>query len=410
MKKKNGFTLIELLAVIIVLAIIALIAMPIIFNVIENAKLKALENSTYGVIDAVRTNYMENLMNSENGIVTLTGNVTTLTLSGEHPIAGNWEIKNSAEVTENRGIAVTGVKFASMNEYTCTNVKNNVIQNKVECTKDNSSVEPVTKVTFTLNGISYEVDENTSWTTFLQTNTDYEVSGENVVLKGTTRKVLLNGTAVDKDSTIAAGTYTLEEETQTFATLSVDADGDGVAELGDEVCIGNECFYVLTNDGTNIRMLAKYRIDVSDNTTRKNRLQSPSGEGTLTIVFSSSTIKGTNYNSYEGSIVEDLVGDYKTTLEGMGATISEATLLTESEVKGAPFNCTSTKGSCNPTYSWLYKDGNTTGAYHWTRSAYSSSTDKVWRVSSSGSVYYDDYGIAYIYGVRPVVTISTSSI
>ena len=40
-KKKIGFTLIELLAVIIVLAIIALIATPIIFNVIENAKLKS---------------------------------------------------------------------------------------------------------------------------------------------------------------------------------------------------------------------------------------------------------------------------------------------------------------------------------------------------------------------------------
>ena len=63
-KKKIGFTLIELLAVIIVLAIIALIATPIIFNVIENAKLKSLENSCYGVIDAVRTKYAEGLLNS----------------------------------------------------------------------------------------------------------------------------------------------------------------------------------------------------------------------------------------------------------------------------------------------------------------------------------------------------------
>ena len=409
MKKKNGFTLIELLAVIIVLAIIALIAMPIIFNVIENAKLKALENSTYGVIDAVRMNYMENLMNSEDGTVTLTGSVTTLTLSGEHPIAGNWEIKNSAEVTENRGIAVTGVKFASMNEYTCTNVKNNVIQNKVECTKDESSVQPVTKVTFTLNGTSYEVDENTSWTTFLQTNTDYEVSGENVVLKGTTRKVLLNGTAIDKDSTITAGTYTLEEETTVSITLAVDADGDGVAELGDEVCIGNECFYVLTNDGTNIKMLAKYRIDVSYNTTRKNRLQSPSGGGPLTTVFSSETIHGTNYNSYEGSIVEDLVGDYKTTLEGLGATISGATLLSYDEITAAPFNCQNgVMNSCDPTYSWLYKDGNTTGYIHWTRSANSSNTNNAWIVNSYGFV--DNYDYSSTFGVRPVVTISTSSI
>ena len=39
--KKNGFTLIELLAVIIILAIVALIAVPIILNVVEDAKISA---------------------------------------------------------------------------------------------------------------------------------------------------------------------------------------------------------------------------------------------------------------------------------------------------------------------------------------------------------------------------------
>ena len=38
---KKGFTLIELLAVIIILAIIALIATPIILNVIEDARKSA---------------------------------------------------------------------------------------------------------------------------------------------------------------------------------------------------------------------------------------------------------------------------------------------------------------------------------------------------------------------------------
>ena len=38
---KKGFTLIELLAVIIILAIIALIATPIILNVIDDAKKSA---------------------------------------------------------------------------------------------------------------------------------------------------------------------------------------------------------------------------------------------------------------------------------------------------------------------------------------------------------------------------------
>ncbi len=39
--KKKGFTLIELLAVIIILAIIALIATPIILNVIDDARKSA---------------------------------------------------------------------------------------------------------------------------------------------------------------------------------------------------------------------------------------------------------------------------------------------------------------------------------------------------------------------------------
>ena len=138
-RKKIGFTLIELLAVIIVLAIIALIATPIIFNVIENAKLKSLENSCYGVIDAVRTKYAEGLLNSIDGTVKLKGNVTEITVSGEQPIAGTWEIDNSSN-PDNRGIKIKDVKFGSMKDYTCTNVNDDgTINSKVTCTKGDDS-------------------------------------------------------------------------------------------------------------------------------------------------------------------------------------------------------------------------------------------------------------------------------
>ena len=136
-KKKIGFTLIELLAVIIVLAIIALIATPIIFNVIENAKLKSLENSCYGVIDAVRTKYAEGLLNSVDGTVKLNGDIKDITVAGEQPIAGTWEIDNSND-SDNRGIKIKDVKFGSMKDYTCTNVNSDgTINNKVTCTKGN---------------------------------------------------------------------------------------------------------------------------------------------------------------------------------------------------------------------------------------------------------------------------------
>jgi prepilin-type N-terminal cleavage/methylation domain-containing protein len=134
-KKKIGFTLIELLAVIIVLAIIALIATPIIFNVIENAKIKSLENSCYGVIDAVRTKYAEELLNL-NKITN--GNVNELTISGEKPIDGTWTIDNSKD-SEQRGIKIDNVRFSSMKDYACSN---DLETGKVSCKKtykDNSS-------------------------------------------------------------------------------------------------------------------------------------------------------------------------------------------------------------------------------------------------------------------------------
>ena len=50
---KKGFTLVELLAVIVILALIALIATPIILNVINDAKKQAAKDSAYGYMDAV---------------------------------------------------------------------------------------------------------------------------------------------------------------------------------------------------------------------------------------------------------------------------------------------------------------------------------------------------------------------
>ncbi len=58
MKNKKGFTLIELLAVIIVLAIIVLIATPIVMNTIKSAKKGAVERSSEGYIRAVEITVM----------------------------------------------------------------------------------------------------------------------------------------------------------------------------------------------------------------------------------------------------------------------------------------------------------------------------------------------------------------
>lgn len=58
---KKGFTLIELLAIIVILAIIAVITVPIILNIIENARRGAARSSALGYADAIKLAYVENL-------------------------------------------------------------------------------------------------------------------------------------------------------------------------------------------------------------------------------------------------------------------------------------------------------------------------------------------------------------
>ena len=72
---KKGFTLVELLAVIVILAIIALIATPIILNVIDNAKEGSAKNSAYGYIDAVEKANAQQIL-KESNISVLNGTYT----------------------------------------------------------------------------------------------------------------------------------------------------------------------------------------------------------------------------------------------------------------------------------------------------------------------------------------------
>ena len=51
---KKGFTLLELLGVIILLAVISLIATPVVLNVVEDAKISADKSTVYALLDAAR--------------------------------------------------------------------------------------------------------------------------------------------------------------------------------------------------------------------------------------------------------------------------------------------------------------------------------------------------------------------
>ena len=94
---KKGFTLIELLAVIVILAVISLIATPMILGVIETSKESSAKVSAYGYIDAVETQVAINELdanktNIEDGVyeVEELKNTYGLVVKGELPTSNSW--------------------------------------------------------------------------------------------------------------------------------------------------------------------------------------------------------------------------------------------------------------------------------------------------------------------------------
>ena len=98
MKEKNkGFTLVELLAVIVILALIALIATPIILNVINDAKKQAAKDSAYGYMDAVEKYIVSSELEGKSikdGTYSVEELNKKISVKGSTPDNGNIEIKN----------------------------------------------------------------------------------------------------------------------------------------------------------------------------------------------------------------------------------------------------------------------------------------------------------------------------
>ena len=116
MKNKKGFTLIELLAVIIILAVIALIATPIVLNVIDSARKSANKDSAYGLLDSAKLYYMESLLDESKS---LSGNlIYKINVSGRKPDSGTVYINNRGETA----IAVVYDKICYKKEYSDTDL------------------------------------------------------------------------------------------------------------------------------------------------------------------------------------------------------------------------------------------------------------------------------------------------
>ena len=132
MKKKNGFTLVELLAVIVILAIILVIAVPKITDTIKNSKIASFESSAKTIAAQAEKKKMEKEILEDTGSIncgdvvklndtdygncsiTFDGNTAKVSLVGSGKFEGLQIIngtKESATATNTTGSTKTGVDF-----------------------------------------------------------------------------------------------------------------------------------------------------------------------------------------------------------------------------------------------------------------------------------------------------------
>ena len=130
MKEKNkGFTLVELLAVIVILALIALIATPIILNVINDAKKQAAKDSAYGYMDAVEKYIVSSELEDESiqdGIYSVEDlNSMGVSVKGSTPDNGTIKIENSSVKSYDIGIDGYEVNNGEVKKVSTTKKINN---------------------------------------------------------------------------------------------------------------------------------------------------------------------------------------------------------------------------------------------------------------------------------------------
>ena len=117
---KKGFTLIELLAVIVILAIIALIATPIILNIVEDSKKESVLQSTKIYTSGLQTTIMsENMKTSlnpeiciiENEVITCDAYLLDYEITGEKPTSGYFKFENGT--IEEYSVCLNGYKITN---------------------------------------------------------------------------------------------------------------------------------------------------------------------------------------------------------------------------------------------------------------------------------------------------------
>ena len=191
---------------------------------------------------------------------------------------------------------------------------------------------------------------------------------------------------------------------------------------GSEICIKDECFYVISSTDATVTMLAKYNLHVGnsvDENYKVTPLTNPTGIQDETakgydwdyeynvgvFPFIGTTAFSDTSTMYTGSIVEGYIDDYSNYLSSLGVTLIDSRLLNVEEACSLGCDLAESpvgfEGSCRSAPSFVYSTS------YWVISGTSSVLGEL-GIISGGSVGVKNILEDSEYGVRPVITISKS--
>ena len=286
-----------------------------------------------------------------------------------------------------------------------------------------------------IESIEVRWDNHTTLDNANFSNNDYikKNKSEDILIKITTKELSNNTLPSTTTSIPISLTMNWQQSTTEIPSLIQKLSGDGT-RAGSELKIGEEHFYIVSNDGTNAVLLAKYNLEVGKSCVLNRgyqctAIENPSSlqsekaigytssgystTGNYGVVAYSQTnywysegLKseyGTSYPAYvydENSNIKTYVDSYRNYLESLGLSIKEARIIKQEELVG--LGCSTTNYDCFNAPSWVFSTS------YWSSSA----NDEyfIWYVYSDNTFFNFDYANKWDFGVRPVIVIPSSEI
>ena len=387
MKKKNGFTLIELLAVIIILGVLMIIAIPSVTKYIDDSRKNGYVSTAKNIVNGVRNMLYSGELNFDDKNVTyyvdaecvktdnaykspygdFTNAYVLVTVSND-----NYEYYWTSVDEAGRGVK----KITNVNELDEDDIVSDILSSEIET---NIAIEDREKVALI--------------------NSQCELQGVQNAAKNVTR----NG--IPANITYPDG--------KTKATVV----------KGDLVKIEDEQFYVIKNEGGRVTLISRYNLNVGDNkkTDVPEGIQNKDVRGFMYAsyieTYGGIPFSNTNYwygkvgTTYSGnycrtisetncasvydrnSLLYSYVENYKKYLIEKDAIIKEARLLTLEEA--VELGC-GNSGRCYDAPSWLAYTG------FWLATAYN---NEIWVINGAKQIMSFTYTNSTDHGVRPVIVI-----